>query len=120
MLVVIYAALGKPSYLIHGDASISIAMKPTIAAQDIQAMVSHWLSAPPNGYPGSNYGADLQSLLQNPMAAGIGDAFIGKMREDVPALDAMPSGAVNVFYVNALPDRCELIVDVAGWQERVS
>jgi hypothetical protein len=27
---------------------------------------------------------------------------------------------VNVFYVDALPDRRELIVDVAGWQERVS
>jgi hypothetical protein len=95
-------------------------MKPTIIAQDIQAMVSHWLSTPPNGYLGSDYGADSQSLLQNPMAVGIGDAFIGKMREDVPALEAIPVGAVNVFYVDALPDRRELIVDVAGWQERVS
>ena len=95
-------------------------MKPTITAQDIQAMVSHWLSTPPNAYLGSNYGADPQSLLQNPMAAGIGDAFIGKMREDISALDAMQADAVNVFYVDAPPDRRELIVDVAGWQERVS
>ncbi|WP_211474993.1 hypothetical protein [Collimonas humicola] len=95
-------------------------MKSTITAQDIQAMVRHWLCTPPNGYLGSDYGADPQSLLQNPMAAGIGDAFISKMREDVPALEVMPSGAVNVFYVDALPDRRELIVDVAGWQERVS
>jgi hypothetical protein len=29
-------------------------MKPTITAQDIQAMVSHWLSTPPNGYLGSS------------------------------------------------------------------
>lgn len=65
-------------------------------------------------------GADPQSLLQNPMAAGIGDDFIVKMRGDVLALDAMPSGAVNVFYVDSEPDRRELIVDVAGWQERVS
>ncbi|MEM4986266.1 hypothetical protein V8G57_02585 [Collimonas sp. H4R21] len=95
-------------------------MTPIITAQDIQAMVSHWLSTPPNGYLGSDYGADPQSLLQNPMAAGIGDAFIGEMREDVPVLDVMPADAVNVFYVDALPDRLELIVDVAGWQELVS
>ncbi|MFJ2990729.1 hypothetical protein ACIPF8_22965 [Collimonas sp. NPDC087041] len=95
-------------------------MKPTNTAQDIQAMVNHWLNTPPNGDLGSDYGADPQSLLQNPVAAGIGDAFIGKMREDVPALDVMPVGAVNVFYVDALPDRSELIVDVAGWQEHVS
>lgn len=83
-------------------------------------MVSHWLNAPPNGYLGSNYCADPQSLLQNPMAAGIGDAFIGKMCDDVQALAAMPSGAVNVFYVDSQLDRRELIVDVAGWQEWVS
>jgi hypothetical protein len=54
------------------------------------------------------------------MAAGIGDAFISKMRDDVPTPEAMPDGAVKVFYVDSLPDRRELIVDVKGWQERVS
>jgi len=71
-------------------------MKPTISAQDIQAMVSHWLNTPPNGYLGSNYGADPQSLLQNPMSAGIGDAFIEDARGRAGA-------------------GCD-----AGWQERVS
>lgn len=64
---------------------------------EVQGMVTHWLSTPPNGYLGSDYGSDPQALLQTPMAAvGLGDAFLDKMRQDVPVIGALPAGAVNV------------------------
>ncbi len=85
-----------------------------ITGNDIQAMVTHWLKTPVNGYLGSDYGSDIKALLQNPQTAGLADAFIDKARHDVPVISLLPSGAVNLYYRDQGPDNRELIVDVAG------
>lgn len=91
-------------------------MKPTITGNDIQDMVTHHLGTPPNGYLGSPYGTQIKEMLQNPEATGVANAFIAKLRQDVPVLTAMPNGAVNIYYQDTPPDRRELILDVAGNQ----
>lgn len=86
----------------------------TISAKDIQAMVSHWLKTPVNGYLGSDYGQDVKSLLQKPLSDGSGDAFLQKMRADIPLLSVIPSNRINLYLVNRAPDKKELYIDVAG------
>lgn len=81
---------------------------------DVQGMVRHWLNVPIGGYLGSDYGQDIKALLQLPQADGRADAFIQKMREDVPMLNAMPAGSVNIYAVQSAPDRTDLLIEVAG------
>lgn len=75
-------------------------------------MVGHWLSTPPNGYLGSGYGADPQSLLQKPMSAGLADAFVSKMEKDVPLIGALQGGAVNVYFEDRTNDSKYLHINV--------
>lgn len=86
----------------------------TITGNDIQYMVRHWLNTPVGGYLGSDYGQDTKSLLQRPHADGAADSFLEKMRADVPVLQAMPAGTLNLYGETTLPDRLDLIVEVAG------
>ena len=86
----------------------------TITGNDIQGMVRHWLNTPVGGYLGSDYGQDTKSLLQRPHADGAPDSFLRKMRSDVPVLQALPTGSLNLYGVPSLPDRLDLIVEVAG------
>lgn len=88
-------------------------MTNKINGAELQGMVEHWLSTPPSGYLGSSYGSDPQSLLQQPMASGLGDAFIDKMAEDIPLLAALPSGAVNAYFQDIGNDRRRLLIDVS-------
>ncbi|MDF0605371.1 hypothetical protein HZU77_006870 [Neisseriaceae bacterium TC5R-5] len=89
-------------------------MKPPITALDMQDMVSHWLATPLNGYLGSDYGQDAKSLLQQPQSDGQADTFLAKLRRDVPILQALPAGAVNLYGVQHAPDRLDLIIEIAG------
>lgn len=86
----------------------------TITGNEIQGMVRHWLNTPVGGYLGSDYGQDTKSLLQRPHSDGAADSFLEKMRDDVPVLQAMPAGALNLYGVPSAPDRLDLIVEVAG------
>jgi len=86
----------------------------TITGSDIQNMVRHWLNTPVSGYLGSDYGQDAKSMLQLPQADGAPEAFLQKMRLDVPVLQALPAGSLNLYGVPSLPDRLDLIVEVAG------
>jgi hypothetical protein len=86
----------------------------TITGHDIQGMARHWLNTPVGSYLGSDYGQDAKSLLQLPQSDGAPEAFLQKMREDVPALQALPAGSVNLYGVPTPPDRLDLIVEVAG------
>lgn len=86
-----------------------------ITSVELADMVRHWLRTPPNGYLGSGYGSDIHSLLQKPMTAGLGDALIAKMIEDIPLLGQLPNGTVNV-YLQRVPgsnDQTELLIEVA-------
>ncbi len=86
----------------------------TITGKDIQEMVRHWLDTPVGGYLGSDYGQDIKSLLQLAQSDGAPEAFLQKMRADIPALQALPTGSLNLYGVPSLPDRLDLIVEVAG------
>ena len=81
---------------------------------DIQDMVSHWLHTPVNGYLGSSYGQDIKALLHRPQADGAPEALLQKLRVDVPVLQALPSGAINLYSVQTPPDRLDLVIEVAG------
>jgi hypothetical protein len=70
---------------------------------EAQGMVRHWLSVPPNGYLGSGYGSDPHQLLQKPNSDSLGDALLAKMRTDIPVIDALQDGAVNL-YLQDMPD----------------
>ena len=89
-------------------------MANTITGSDIQEMVSHWLHVPVNGYLGSSYGQDIKALLHRPQADGAPEALLQKLRVDVPVLQALPSGAINLYSVQTPPDRLDLVIEVAG------
>lgn len=86
----------------------------TITGNDIQGMVGHWLKTPVNGYLGSDYGQDAKALLQRPQDDGAAEGFLQKLRSDVPVLQALPDGSVNLYGVQTAPDRLDLMIEVAG------
>jgi len=92
----------------------------TITGNDIQNMVRHWLNAPVGAYLGSDYGQDAKALLQLPQSDGAPETFLQKLRQDVPALQALPAGSVNLYGVQTPPDRLDLIVEVAGQAIKVT
>lgn len=79
---------------------------------DIERMVRHWLSTPPNGYLGSSYGCDLKAMLQLPNSESLGDSFITKMMEDIPPLAALPRGAVNLLLEQVSNDTKRLTIQI--------
>jgi hypothetical protein len=85
-----------------------------ITATDLQGMVTHWAGTPPNGYLGSPYGADTLAMLQNPMKTGLGDAFLAKLRVDVPLAGALPPGALNLYAVDKGPDQRTIYIQASG------
>lgn len=86
----------------------------SITGNDIHHMVRHWLNTPVGAYLGSDYGQDVKALLQQPQTDGAPDAFLQKLRSDVTVLQALPTGSLNLYGVPSLPDRLDLIVEVAG------
>lgn len=85
-----------------------------ITGQDLHGMIRHWLEVPVEGYHGSDYGQDLKALLQNPQAAGQADEYLAKLRKDIPILQLMPAGSINLYGVQTPPDRLDLVLEVAG------
>lgn len=86
----------------------------TITGNDILGMVAHELQTPVNGYLGSPYGSDIKALLQLPQSDTAPDEFLAKVRADVPILQALPAGSVNLYGVQTSPDRLDLFIDIAG------
>lgn len=86
----------------------------TIDGISIQDMVAHWTRTPVNGYLGSDYGQDIKSLLQNPLSSGEPEALLQKLRVDVPVIQSIPDGSVNLYSVQTPPDRLDLVIEVAG------
>ena len=83
-----------------------------ITADDIHAMVTHWLNTPIGSYFGSDYGSDYKSLLLAPMKTGLADSFILKMRTDLPILSIVDD--INIYSQDTAIDKKSLVVDVAG------
>jgi hypothetical protein len=85
-----------------------------INGTDIQAMVRHWLNTPMNAYLGSDYGQNINALLQQPQMDGAADAVLQKLLSDVPILKSLPAGSVNLYGMQTAPDRLDLVIEVAG------
>lgn len=77
-------------------------------------MIAHWLSTKPNTYYGSTYGNPLEDMLQKPLSSPIADAFLAKMREDIPVLAALPSGTINLYIDDDGVDVRNIYIEVAG------
>jgi hypothetical protein len=85
-----------------------------VTGNDVQLMVGHWLQTPTNGYLGSPYGQDINSLLQRPQADDAPDEYLDKLRVDVPIITALPEGSANLYAIRTAPDRLDLMIEVAG------
>ena len=68
-----------------------------ISTAHIVAMIEHWLSTPPNSYLGSSYGAPLNELVLNRLSAPIGNAFIAKMKTDLPVLNQLSANELSLW-----------------------
>lgn len=87
---------------------------------DIEAQIQHWLSTEVDGYLGSTYGSPIIELLQNPFGAGLADAFLAKMRSDIPLLTMLPANAVDLSYVDTGPDKRQIFISVLGRAIRIN
>lgn len=85
-----------------------------INADDIQGMITHWLSTPVNGYLGSDYGSDAKSLLQKALHSGNADSFIAKMKKDIPILSVIPQENIALYSVPEMPDKLRIYIVIAG------
>lgn len=89
---------------------------PSITPQDLEKMVLHWLNTPAGSYLGSSYGSNIKNTLQRPASNTDADEVLAKLRRDIPLLDALPAGSVNVY---AYPhpdyvDSTQMVIEVAG------
>ena len=89
-------------------------MENKVTGKEIQLMVGHWLQVPEGGYLGSRYGNNTKSLLQLPQNEGSADEYLDKLKEDVPILQALPDGTVNLYGIHTRPDRLDIAIEVAG------
>lgn len=85
-----------------------------ITATELQGMVTHWAGTPPNGYLGSSYGADTLGMLHAPMKTGLADAYLNKLRVDVPLVGAMPPQALNMYAEDTGPDKRTIFIEASG------
>lgn len=85
-----------------------------VTGLDIQNFVGHWLKTPLNGYFGLDVGQDLKALLQSPLLDGLADEQIAKLKDDLPVLNLLPAGSVNIYGVASGIDRLDLVIEVAG------
>lgn len=77
-------------------------------------MIAHWVGTKPNTYYGSSYGAPTEDLLQKPLSSPIADAYLAKMREDIPVLAALPPGVINMHSANDGVDRKNIFIEING------
>lgn len=89
-------------------------MAETLNTDLLFRMIAHWLATKPNSYYGSSYGAPLEELLQKPLNSPMSDAFLAKMREDIPVLAALPGEAVNLWASTEGVDRKNLHIEILG------
>jgi len=79
----------------------------------VMKMIAHWMATRANGYIGSRYGSDPLSLLHAPLNSLEADAYIAKMKEDLPIL-AQLGDAVNIYQQTEGNDKKRIFVEVNG------
>lgn len=67
-----------------------------ITANDIRAMVKHWMNTPAGGYFGQSYGSDIKRVLLRQLSAANADEFVKKIRQDIPILTQIPASDFSV------------------------
>lgn len=77
-------------------------------------MIAHWVATKPGTYYGSSYGAPLEEMLQKPLSSPIADAFLAKMRQDIPAVEALPAGTINLYATNEGFERKNIFIEISG------
>ena len=55
-----------------------------ITAQKLLDMFNYWLGTPVNSIFGSSFGCDKSALFLQPLSAPVADAFIAKLKADLP------------------------------------
>ena len=63
----------------------------------IMAMIEHWLESEINGYFGSDYGPDFNSILLAPLSAPVANNFIEKMKSDIPILKQLSADQLQLW-----------------------
>ena len=63
----------------------------------ILAMIAHWLESEINGYIGSDYGPDFNSLFLAPLSAPVANTFIQKMKSDIPILKQLSADQFQMW-----------------------
>jgi hypothetical protein len=77
-------------------------------------MIAHWLRTKPKSYLGSPYGAPLDDWLQKPLSSPIADAFLAKMKVDIPVLAALPPGTISLEATDDGIDQRNLFINING------
>ena len=88
-----------------------------VSVNDIYNMVNHWLRTPINGYLGSDYGQNLNDLLQKPLSQPDADRVIHKLKNDIPILQALEReypNVVNLYSYSEGVDKLRIILEVLG------
>lgn len=63
----------------------------------IMDMIVHWLESEVNGYIGSDYGPDLNSLFLAPLSSPVANTFIEKMKTDIPILKQLSADEFSLY-----------------------
>ena len=63
----------------------------------IMAMIEHWLESEINGYFGSDYGPDFNSILLAPLSAPVANNFIENMKSDIPILKQLSADQLQLW-----------------------
>ncbi|MEY2864247.1 MAG: hypothetical protein RLY58_1954 [Pseudomonadota bacterium] len=83
-----------------------------INGQDIIRMVTDWLSTPVSAYFGSDYGCDLESLLLKAQSAPVADAFIAKLKRDIPVLSSLSQDQLSLYASNEGHERKRIYLGI--------
>lgn len=85
-------------------------MNTVLALQEAKQIIVHWLNTPVNGYYGQSYGADLNSLLLQPMTARTADQLLAKLKRDIPLLSNLNSDQLSVRELVLGHDKKQLFI----------
>lgn len=86
----------------------------SINTQEIERMVRHWLNTPMHTYLGDDYGFDRSALLLKAFNQIDADAVIAKLKRDVPVLDLLPNGSVNLYSSRDGLDKLNFVLQIAN------
>lgn len=73
-----------------------------INTEKIVSMINHWLATPVNGYFYQSYGSNVKEQLLKNLTAFSADAFLQKLKIDVPILNQLNGDQLSV--VTQMPD----------------